>query len=337
MVFFPFYALNVIDLMFFRQFEEFDVFDYSVAFGEPVGDEGIAHLAEMIEAYGIEPYAEYPFTITRGWREHTVMVRALEADSQLQRFEDVRGGIIEIPSSGLLLSRYLAEDLDVAPGDTLTVSSPALGGRKYTLPVRGVINQYLGSGVYMSREQMDRLGGRGLYTGALIGSGEDIKVTLGRVGNVASIYSTQDLIRVFNDFMGLIIVSYSMLVLIGGILGFTILFNTTSVAIEERAREFSSMRVLGYTQKEIFQTLVRENVLATIAGIILGIPMARSTVGLLASMVQSEMFYLPAVASPISYGIAGILVAVFTVLVMVAIRARVYGLNLLEALSSRLT
>ena len=336
-VFFPFYALNVIDLMFFRQFEEFDIYNYSVAFTEPVGDEGIAHLAEMIEAEGIEPYAEHPFTITRGWREHTVVVRALEVGSRLQRFEDVRGGIIEIPASGLLISQYLAEDLGVAPGDMVTVSSPALGGREYTLPVRAVINQYLGSGAYMSREQMDRLGGWGLHTGALVDSGEDIQVTLGRVGNVASIYSTQDLIRVFNDFMGLIIVTYSTLVLIGGILGFTILFNTTSVAIEERAREFSSMRVLGYTQGEIFQTLVRENVLATIAGILLGIPMARSSVGLMASMLQSEMFYLPAVTSPISYGIAGVLVVLFTVVVMVAIRARVYRLNLLEALSSRLT
>ncbi len=336
-VFFPFYALGVIDIMFIQQFEEFEVYDYAVSFEQPVGGEGISHVGELVQAELIEPFAEYPFNVSRGWREHNVVVRALSTDSTLQRFEDARGGIIEVPASGLLISQYLAEELGVGPGDRLTLSSHVTDGEEHTVEVQAVINQYLGSGIYMSRGQMNRLTGQHDHTGVLIQSNDDVKAALQNAANVASIYSTGDLIDVFDEFMGLVIVAYSTLILIGGVLGFAILFNTTSVSIEERAREFSSMRVLGYSQGEVYQALVRENILATAAGVILGIPLSRASVHLLVSMMQTEMFYLPPVINPGSYAIAGILVGIFTAVVMLAVRVRVHNLNLLEALSSRLT
>ncbi|MFO8060946.1 MAG: ABC transporter permease [Bacillota bacterium] len=337
-VFIPFYGLNMIDVMFFRQYGVLEVYDYTVSFDTPVGPGGIEGLGRTAEATAVEPFLELPFKITSGWRKESVLVRALPERANLQRFEDEQGRLIGVPGSGILISGYLGKQLGVKAGDEVILSSHADGDREHSVRVRAVISQYMGSGAYVSLDQMRRLTGEvDTYSGALIKSPADVRTRLANSGNVISVFSSSDIVEAFNDYMGLLIVSYSSLVLIGGILGFAILFNTASVSISERAREFSSMRVMGYDRKDVYRVILRENILAWIIGTILGVPVARGLTVLVSTMLQSEMFYFPAVVSPVAYAITAVLVTIFTASVMAAVWVRIKKLNLLEALSSRLT
>lgn len=334
----PIYFLGLWDTIFQEQFERFERYDYAVSFLNPVSSRIIPEIKELARVTAIEPFAEYPFKVVRGWREEAVVARALPLGSELYRFEDEEGNLVPLPRAGVLLSQYLAEALRVQPGDLVELSSYAMRGEKRLVPVKAVIKQYLGSGMYMSLDQLQRLTGQAEnYSGVVLTSSEDVNAILKSAGNVVAVYSSHDLRSIYEQYASLLIASITVMVLAGGLLGFAILLNTTNVSITERIREFSALRVLGFSREEVYGLVLRENAVALLLGLLGGIPLGRSLTVLVAMGVNGELFYLPTGIKPGAYLITGFLVVFFTALVMGAVWLRVRRVNFLEALSSRLT
>ncbi|MDK2856599.1 MAG: putative transport system permease protein [Bacillota bacterium] len=337
-VFLPFYLLGLWDTIFREQFGRFEKYDYMVSFSVQVSSAAIPEIKGLVRVTAIEPYAEYPFRITHGWREKTVVARALPVSTKLYSFEDSTGKVVRLPRFGVLLSEYLAKELGVEAGDLLTVSSYATKGVKYLVPVKAVVRQYLGSGLYMSLEQLQRLTGLGdAYSGVLLNSPENVKEILQPAANVAAVYSSRDLSDLYAEYGGLLLASITVMVLAGGLLGFGILFNTANISISERIREFSALRVLGFSREEVYGLILRENAMALLLGLIAGVPLGRMLAVWVASSTNSELFYLPLTVRPGTYVVTALLVVLFVALVMGVVWLRVRKVNFLEALSSRLT
>ncbi|HHV07489.1 MAG TPA: FtsX-like permease family protein [Firmicutes bacterium] len=335
------YMFGLWDLLLDKQFGELETYDYAVSFIKPVSSRVITEMRSQARITTIEPFLELPFQVTRGWREQTLLARALPTTTELQRFEDEEGNFIPLPAHGIFLSRGLAESLGVSRGDLVEMSSYVTGGKTHLVPVKAVVTQYLGSGLYMSLEQMERLTGqKETFSGVILSSSDDIKRAFQSMGNIESVYSSGDLTDIFSEYLGMMITYITVLVFVAGLLGFAILYNTTSVSIAERSREFSSLRVLGFSQKEIFQLVTRENLFALLAGLISGAPLGK---GLVVLMIQAmlaggdEMFYFTTDISPGAYLLAAVLSILIMVLTLAAVWQKVRKLNFLEALSSRLT
>jgi len=335
----PFYMLGILDAIVFEQFDEFEVYDYAVSFNEPISEAGIAQIREEADMKQIEPLIEYPFEARNGWRNETVPVRALPEGGTLQRFQNARGQRISIPTSGVLVCEYMAGALNVGPGDDVLLSSHITDEHEHHIPVKDVIRQDLGSGMYVSHQTMQAMTGDGdAYTGAFVQSADDIRYRLRHAFNVKSITSVDQMVEGIDEMMGLVIALCTILVLMGGVFAFAILFNIATVGIMERTREFSSMRVLGYDRKSIYHIILHENILATIFGLILGAPMGHVTfVAVVEAFQRTEMIYLPVPFHPGSHVAATMLVCGFVALVMMAVRVKIRNLDLLEALSSRMT
>ncbi|OTE88139.1 hypothetical protein B1K96_37505, partial [Escherichia coli] len=59
-------------------------------------------------------------------------------------------------------------------------------------------------------------------------------------------------------------------VVLSGLLAFIVLYNLTNINISERVRELSTIKVLGFFDKEVTMYIVRENIIFTLLGIIGG-------------------------------------------------------------------
>ncbi|MGI6605402.1 MAG: ABC transporter permease [bacterium] len=333
------YFFSFFDLIFVGQFDKMERYDYAISFERPVSPAVLPEIRSLARISTVEPFTEYPFQIKNGWRKENIVARALPRDTELYYFEDPDGYPVPLPASGIILSQQIAQSLGVQPGDTVELSSYATKGKEHSVVLRGVITMYVGSGMYMSLEQMERLTGEaGTYTGVILNSSDNIKGIFQGFGNVASVYSNTDLIEMYSEFLGMMIASISVMVLLGGLLGFAILFNTTSVSISERMREFSSLRVLGFSQQEVFTLVVRENLIALFPGLWAGIPLGRAMAAAIAdTLASSELFYLPVLIPLSSYLYTAILVLLFWAVAMAAVWFRVRRVNFLEALSVRLT
>jgi putative ABC transport system permease protein len=114
-------------------------------------------------------------------------------------------------------------------------------------------------------------------------------------------------------------------------------YNTAVVSFSERRRELASLRVVGFTSGEVSGLLLKETVLQSAVGVVLGLPfgylLAR---GIIAAQAQStDLYTLPVVISLQTYLFAA-LGGILFILVAHRFAARgVARLDLVEVLKNR--
>jgi len=76
-------------------------------------------------------------------------------------------------------------------------------------------------------------------------------------------------------------------------IAFAISYNTASIALMERKREYSTLRVLGLQVREISGILGFEYWTLGFCGILLGIPLAKAFKLFLAAIIKMDQFSMP--------------------------------------------
>jgi putative ABC transport system permease protein len=82
---------------------------------------------------------------------------------------------------------------------------------------------------------------------------------------------------------------------------FAVIYNISSISLSEKKREYTTLRVLGLTVKEVGEILSFENWLLCFIGIILGVPCAKIMISVFAGMSSFEMMKFPSTISPYAY------------------------------------
>ena len=113
--------------------------------------------------------------------------------------------------------------------------------------------------------------------------------------------SLEDLREYIDELMAFFYIFIYFTLLFGASLGFASIFNTTTVNILERRREIATLRMLGYTTKEIAYTLLMETIFLGLIGILIGIPAGYLTAKMFFSSFQTELYYMPFVIYPRTY------------------------------------
>ncbi len=334
----PIFMSSVWGNMFMLHYGEFQTMEYNIDFTKPMNTNVIRELQQLIDVDYIEPKTEIPFELVNGWRKKVVSVIGVPKDTQFYNFTTPTGFRIDIPNSGVILAEGLANILGADIGDEILVKNfmPDIDD-KY-VEVKGITQQYLGINAYMNQEELNKLmEERGMVTGALLNSKDEVATKLRDIKNIGQVQSVTDMKNSFLEFMDTIIYSMGVMMLFGGILGFAIVYNVTVISISERIMEFSSLRVLGFDKKEIYKMVTRENALITFLGITIGIPLGY---GLCVSMVQglsTELYSIPVIINPNTYAITAISTIFFVIVAQLATMRKIYKLNLLDALKSRMS
>jgi putative ABC transport system permease protein len=334
----PVFMSSVWGNMFLQHYGEFQTMDYNIDFAQPMDRNAIRELDRLLEADIIEPKAEIFLELRNGWKKEAVSVIGLQQDTEFYNFQSPDGQVLELPRDGVLLTESLAKTLDVKVGDEILLESflPDSEG-KYEV-VRGITKQYLGSNAYMSIEELNELvGEKGMVTGVLLASEDEVALKLRNVKNIGQVQGVADMKNSFLEFMDMIIYSVGVMMLFGAILGFAIVYNVTVVSINERLMEFSSLRVLGFDKKEVYRMITRENGLVSFFGIALGIPVGYGMCYGIATGVSNDLFTIPVIVTPGSYAITAAATLLFVSAAQLATIRKIYRLNLLDALKSRIS
>ena len=133
----------------------------------------------------------------------------------------------------------------------------------------------------------------------------------------------------------MIVASITMMLVFSGILGFSIVYNVTSVNIGEREAEFSTLRVLGFGNQDIYRLILKENNVITLVGILLGIPVGAAMLHYSSSSFSTEAYTIkmePTFSAMIYAAIATIF---FIVLAQGATFRKIKKLDFLQALKYR--
>ena len=118
------------------------------------------------------------------------------------------------------------------------------------------------------------------------------------------------------------------------LLGVVILYNLGILSYTERTREYATLKVLGFYQKEIRSFALRENVAITIVGWLVGIPIGLSFLGLYVKTVSMDSFDWVPKITPLSFIIASVITVGCSIGVSLLLSQKVKSINMVEALKS---
>ncbi len=328
---------DVMDQMMTDHFKEFQKMEYNISFRSPVRQDAVRDMEHLIKVNYIEGKLEYPFELANGNKKQSVNIIGLDRNTKFYSFHNVRGEKTEIPKRGMLISENLSTALEVEKGDLVQIKSYIPGKADVYIQIKGIIKQTLGINAYMDVDTMgELLLEKNVVNGVYVNSKDpDINEKLIRAANIASIMSVADTRAVYDQYMTMMALSVGSMVIFSGILGFSIVYNATIVSLGEREMEFSSLRVLGFSKREIFYMIVRENNVIMIFGLLLGIPVGNIMAEYSSAAFSSDLYTLDMSPTVNALIMAGIYTIGFVLLAQLATYRKIRKLDFLQALKNR--
>jgi putative ABC transport system permease protein len=332
---------DALDYMIDVQFRGVDRSHATITFGEPAPAAARREIAAMPGVTAAESFRASPVRLRAGHRSYPTAILGLKPDAGLRRMLDVELRPLAMPADGLALSQRLAARLGVGLGDALTVE--VLEGRRPrgTLIVSSLVNDLIGLSAYMDERALQRFLGEGdTITGVAVASYRDpapeLYAALKHAPKVQTVTVTTAALRMFEETTSRFVLVFSgILTLFGAVIAVGVVYNHTRVALQERAWELASLRVLGFTRGEVAGILFGEIAVSLAVGIPLGLWLGYLSVAGITHLFGTEMFEIPPVIRPRTY-----LMAAGTVLAAAAasawiVRRRIDRLDLVAVLKTR--
>jgi putative ABC transport system permease protein len=309
--------LDSMDYAMDMQFGKILAYDIKVKFEGYADEEALKEIRfvkGVIEAY---PVIETPVLIEKGGITKAIMLVATE-NQNLYNIFDAKGNRLLPPPEGILLPSLIAKNLSVV-GDERVLIYTEFGEGK--VRVYDIAKMPLMPVSYTSLSYIRQVTGIDGFNVAVVrvedGKLEEVKEKLEKIDGVAKVETVEkareDIMELMDFFYAFIFFS----LLFGASLGFAAVFNTTNINVLERRRELATLRMLGYTTKELGLSLLVENIIIGLIGLIVGLPLAYLSAYGFYTSLQSELYYLPMVIYPRTYAVTVILI--FAVLILTLI------------------
>ena len=136
-----------------------------------------------------------------------------------------------------------------------------------------------------------------------------------------------DSLNVLNYVVGVLILS-------AGALAFVVMLNLTNINITERRRELATLRVLGFTDREMYDYVFRENNALAFIGTAVGLVLGRYLHQFVIVTCEVDMVMFVCNVKPLSYGYSAALSIVFALMVNLLMRKKVRSVDMVESLKS---
>ena len=188
---------------------------------------------------------------------------------------------VTLPEGGVLISEKLAKLLNVKAGDTFTL--PNKDGVDVTLTVGGVVEMYAGHFVIMTPEVYAKFYGVAPQNNAIFvqfkdkdaASVQKAAADLMALGGVKAVVQNTAMVSRIDTIVASLSRVMMILTVVSILLAVVILYNLTNINVAERIRELSTIKVLGFLNKEVTMYIYRETILLSVIGMVVGILIGR--------------------------------------------------------------
>jgi putative ABC transport system permease protein len=335
------FMFDAVDHMMMVQFNLVQRDDVTVLFHEPRSSAATNEIARLPGVLRAEPFRAVPVRLRYEHRSKQVVLTGQSAGTELHQIVDSRLHTVAVPPQGLLLTKKLAEMLGVTTGDTVTLAvlEGAREVRKVT--VAGLSDELIGIGAYMDAHALARLLREdNLVSGVWLRidplQADRLYTRLKHMPAVSGVAIRSAMVNSVKDIIDRSFTTVSIIeILFAAIIIGGMVYNSVRIALSERGNELASLRVLGFTQREIVVLLLGEQALLTLCAIPVGLAMGYGLCALLVPVFDRELFRLPLVfgAQTFIYPVIATLISAILSALLVARRLR--HLDLIAVLKTR--
>ena len=287
-----------------------------------------------LDAEAVEGVMEQSVSLRSDTVTRTALLTVLEEGQTLIRLGE-KQSLLPLPEDGCIISAKLAQVLGVSPGDRLTVWLPG-DTDPVDVTIGSLCNTNFNQGVYISRSLWESFHkGEFRPTALLIDSPTDLcRHQLDEMDEISAIKRPADQYEQTMTMMESTSTAFSILSGVALGLAFVICYNMGLMNFTERTRDYATLKVLGYHQKEIRRLMLRENDLTAILGVALGIVPGILLTTVILKSVETDTMAFSAVVPLVSILEASVITFVFTWLIQWFLTRKVRSIDMVEALKS---
>ncbi len=294
----------------------------------------IASYQKRVEAQRVEGLMERRVSLRYGSQSRAVPLTVLMDGQQLLRLGQ-GGALVPLPQSGVAISRKLADVTGLKAGDRVEIWLPGEDtGTAFTIDT--VYEVTIGQTVYMGQSVWDGLG-KGPITPTALLLENPTPLAVHRLAEASEVTGFKDPSTQYALTMTILdstTAVFSLMYVAALGLAFVICYNMGLINFTERTRDYATLKVLGYHQKEIRGLMMWENNIVTVIGAALGIGPGLLLTQMVLMTVRSENNVFVAQVSPLSILYASLITCVFSILIELFLTRRVRSINMVEALKS---
>lgn len=335
------FTLDSIDYMIDAIFFQSDRQDATVSFNDKRPISALQAVQQLPGVLAAEPYRAVAVRLHNGHLNRRLSITGKRQDTDLSRVLGHDLKPITLPRTGLVLSEKVAQILDVGRGDAVWVE--VLEGKRGLkhVPVSAINQSYLGLSVFMNLESLNEM----LEEGPVI-SGAHISYDTARINALfkaikatpaisgiaiqsASLGKFRETVAKNIYIMTTVYISLSL------IIAFGVVYNSARIQLSERAREFASLRVLGFTRAEVSQVLLTELGLLVVLAIPLGCLIGYGFAWAVIHGFENDLYRIPFIIERDTYAIASFVVLASAAVSSLIVRRHIDQLDMVKALKTR--
>lgn len=363
------FSLDSVDFLIETMFFRADRQDATLAFTEERPIRVIENVKRLPGVLVAEPYRSVAVRLRKGHRHRKLAIQGKPPETDLSHVLDLDLGTIAIPETGLALSERVAQILDARRGDIIEVEilegkkgqarateiqmslEPGDGSRDPVVvqdkrgirhvPVTEIFQTYMGLLVYMNLDALNEMMDESpIVSGVKVSFDENeteaLFTEIKKLPAVSSIALRGAALTKFRDTIEEnISIMTTVYVVLSVIIAFGVVYNSARIQLSERAREFASLRVLGFTRAEVSHVLLLE--LAIL--VLIALPLSWGF-GYLFSWAtiqgfESDLYRIPFIINSDTYALSSIVVLAAAGGSALIVRRRIDRLDMIRALKTR--
>ncbi len=314
--------------------------DLTIVFTDLKPLRALYNLQQLPGVHTAEPFLYAAVELRSGHRKHRTSIQGFNPDSRLRPHLDSERRSTQLPPEGIAINQFLADKLHVSEGDTLTVEFLTGHKRVRQIPVALIIQEDYGTLGYMTLESLGRASSEGpRISGAWLAVDTEVLPALYQQLNdwpgISFSVTRHEILQSISDMLDEQILTFLVITtFLAGSIAFGVIYNSLRIAVSERARELASLRVLGYTQREVAYILFGEQTLLLLTAIPLGFFLGYQLAFFFVSSLQTDLFRMTLIVNQGTYTMAALVVLVSGVISAAIVWRRIQHLDMVAVLKT---
>ena len=314
--------------------------DVTVTFRRPVPARALHELARVPGVHHVEGQRRVACRLRAANRAYDGAITGLEPGGVLRVLLHRDTQPTPVPPAGLLVNARLAARLGVAPGDALAVEVFEGAWTTRSWPIAGVLDEAFGLEVYASAAWLAaELGEAARVSGALLAvdpaARAAVRAHLQDLPEVFGVTTRDDAIRAYEEVSGESMATFVLvLTLSAAVIAVGIIYNNARIALSLRSRELATLRVIGFSRRELSGILLGELAAQVALGIPLGLAVGTWGVERLTAAMATDQLRFTVTIAGSSYVLAALIALGSAAASALLVRRKLDRLDLLAVLKA---
>ncbi|NLA70386.1 MAG: FtsX-like permease family protein [Clostridiales bacterium] len=331
------------------QYNEIQVYDYMAVFDQDMTSDKQTAFADYmdgrIDDVLFVSQTNADVKTSKGLYSVSLVATAVDNKEDAKKFKsfvDLHDGGEDVEYPGLgeaVICKKISDEYNLNVGDKVTIKA---GYDQMTLKVSGICDNFIGDYVYVSDATYeDSIGSAPKIKTAYIKDNAKTIDLLRENATYASNYDevvasvvNEDLVEKVDGMMvSLNLIVYAVTAA-AALLAFIVLYNLTNINIIERIREIATIKVLGFTGREVTAYVFRENFILTAIAAAVGLPMGYELLNFAVTNIVVNGVFFESRLTFGDYAVAYLLTIIFAAIVALVMQRKLRNVNMTESLKA---